>query len=52
MEAVEELEKSDFMRQVLGEGFVEVYAKAKRAEWNVYREQVTSWEIDNYLHKI
>ena len=33
LEAVRELEKSEFMKEVLGDAFVERYVTAKRAEW-------------------
>ena len=52
LEAVRELEKSEFMKEVLGDAFVERYATAKRAEWEAYTAQVTEWEIDQYLYKI
>lgn len=51
-EALEELEKDVYIRDVLGRHITEKYSEAKRAEWADYREQVTSWEIDNYLYKI
>jgi glutamine synthetase len=46
-EAVKEMEKD-----ALGSHISERYAKAKKAEWRAYREQVTEWEISNYLYKI
>ncbi len=52
LEAVRELEKSEFMKEVLGDAFVERYVTAKRAEWEAYTAQVTEWEIDQYLYKI
>ena len=52
IEAVDELEKSDFMRAVLGESFTRRYVKAKKAEWASYTAQVTAWELEQYLHKI
>lgn len=51
-EAVEELEKDAFVKNVLGEHITEKYIEAKRADWNAYRSQVTGWEIDEYLYKI
>lgn len=50
--AVEELEKDEFVKNVLGAHITEKYIKAKRADWNAYRSQVTQWEIDEYLYKI
>ena len=51
-EAVKEMEKDALVCQVLGSHISERYAKAKKAEWRAYREQVTEWEISNYLYKI
>ncbi len=51
-EAVKEMEKDALVCQVLGSHISERYAKAKKAEWHAYREQVTEWEISNYLYKI
>lgn len=51
-EAVDELEKSDFIKNVLGESFANKYIAAKRLEWEDYRTQVTQWEIDQYLYRV
>ncbi len=51
LQAVQELEKSDFIQSVLGKHITEKYIAAKREEWNQYRQQVTNWEIDEYLYK-
>ncbi len=51
IEAVGELEKSEFMRSVLGNHLFDNYIKAKKAEWNQYRTQVSEWEIDQYLNR-
>lgn len=45
-------EDDAFMKQVLGEHVHAKYLDAKRKEWNRFREQVTEWEIDEYLYKI
>lgn len=45
-------ENDVFMKNVLGEHVHEKYLQAKRAEWNEFREQVTAWEIEQYLYKI
>lgn len=51
-EALEEFEKDDYIRGVLGEHITAKYTEAKKAEWSAYCEQVTKWEIDEYLYKI
>lgn len=50
--AVDALEQDAFIQQVLGARVSQKYIEAKRAEWSKYREQVTKWEIDEYLYKI
>jgi glutamine synthetase len=51
--ATTELEQDDVIREALGRGRDEDYAdyfiKVKREEWNRYHEQVTPWEIKEYL---
>lgn len=49
-EAICELEKSEFVRDVLGEHISKKYIAAKKAEWDDYRTQVTQWELDQYLY--
>ena len=53
LEAIGELEQDDVMRKALGtargEDYVDYYARVKRDEWFRYHEQVTDWEIKEYL---
>ncbi len=51
-EAVDDLEKSEFVKDVLGNHISKKYIEAKRAEWEDYRTQVTQWEIDQYLYRV
>lgn len=51
-EALDELEKDTYIKEVLGGHITEKYLEAKRAEWTDYRAQVTDWEIEKYLYKI
>jgi len=48
-EAIAEFEKSELMKETLGEFAFEKYLTAKKAEWNEYRMQVTEWELKTYL---
>jgi glutamine synthetase len=48
-EAIDELEKDEVICNALGEHVLSRYIEAKRSEWDEYRTQVTSWEIDRYL---
>lgn len=47
--AIDAFEKSDLMREVLGDAVHGYLVRVKRAEWEEYRAHVTSWEIDRYL---
>ena len=46
------MEKSEFMKSVLGKEFVELYVKLKKQEWRDYMLQVSDWEINRYLVKL
>lgn len=45
-------EDDEFIKNVLGQHVHEKYLEAKREEWNRFRQQVTAWEIEEYLYKI
>ena len=51
-EAVFYLKQDKLGKEVLGEEFVSIYSKAKKAEWNEYMEQVSDWEIEKYLNRV
>jgi len=51
-EAIRAMEKDPFMRRVLGAHIYEKYVTAKKREWEEYSNQVTRWEIDQYLSKL
>ncbi len=51
IEAVNELEKDEFIKEALGGHVAKTYINAKKREWQEYRSQVTDWEIDQYLYK-
>jgi len=52
-ESVGELESDDVLRSALGrareEDYLDYYVRVKRDEWFRYHEQVTPWEIREYL---
>ncbi len=48
-QALEEMEKDEFVKQVLGEKFVKRYMEDKTKEWDQFKQQVTPWEIEKYL---
>jgi len=47
-EAIEELRKSRFMKETLGEHAFNKYMEIKTTEWNEFRETVTDWEVNRY----
>ena len=53
LEATSELERDDVLREALGRGrdedYVDYFVRVKRDEWLRYHEQVTPWEIKEYL---
>jgi glutamine synthetase len=49
-EALDQLEKSDLMRETLGDHIFDHFLAAKRAEWDSYIRHVSPWEIDRYLN--
>ena len=48
-EAIGEMEKSQLVRETLGEHVFEYFLRNKRAEWLEYQKQVTAFELDRYL---
>jgi glutamine synthetase len=53
LEATHELETNDVLRAALGRGrdedYVDYFIRVKRDEWARYHEQVTPWELREYL---
>ncbi len=48
-EAIKAMESSELVRRTLGADVFEYVLRNKRAEWEEYRRQVFSYEIDRYL---
>jgi glutamine synthetase len=53
LDATRELERDEVLREALGRGrnedYVDYIIRVKRDEWRRYHEQVTPWEINEYL---
>lgn len=49
--ALDEMQKDEFVVEVLGEEFVKKYVQKKRMEWTDFKRQVTNWELEEYLYK-
>ncbi|WP_440953286.1 type I glutamate--ammonia ligase [Methanococcoides sp. FTZ1] len=48
-EAIDNMKKSKFVRNALGDHVFENYLAAKTAEWDNYKARVHQWELDTYL---
>jgi len=48
-EAIEEAEKSEVVREALGDVLFEKFIANKKLEWEEYRARVTDYEIEKYL---
>ena len=48
-EAIDAMERSSFVRQVLGDHIYKHFLEAKAKEWHEYIAAVHPWEIDRYL---
>jgi glutamine synthetase len=48
-QAIQAMERSELVAETLGEHVYDFFLRNKRAEWEEYRRQVTSWELDRYL---
>ncbi len=51
-EAVVELSKDELLVETLGKDLANVYMEVKHDEWIAFMQQVTQWELDNYLTRI
>ncbi len=50
-EAVEEMQKSEFVREILGDHIFYKFIEAKLNEWYNYASKITQWELNEYLTK-
>ena len=48
-EALDALEQDEVIQEALGPAITAAFVRAKRAEWDEYRIQVTNWELERYL---
>ena len=50
-EAILALQEDDFVKETLGSHIASLLLKAKRTEWESYCQQISQWELDEYLGK-
>jgi glutamine synthetase len=48
-EALKAMERSELVAETLGEHVFDFFLRNKRREWAGYREQITPYELDQYL---
>lgn len=51
-EAIWEFEQDDIIAEALGKSFSKNYVQSKKNEWKSYTEQVSAWELEQYLYRI
>ena len=47
--AISLTEESELVKKVLGAHLLEHFIHAKNREWDAYRTNVSSWELERYL---
>jgi glutamine synthetase len=48
-EAIQEIEKSELVRETLGDHIFDKFVENKKIEWDHYRTHVSQFEIEKYL---
>ncbi|MCK4723704.1 MAG: glutamine synthetase, partial [Dehalococcoidia bacterium] len=48
-EAIQLTEESEVVREALGDHVFDAFIKNKKIEWDLYRAQVTDYELKKYL---
>jgi len=51
-EALDEMENSEIVRKILGDVVFKNFLVEKRKEWDLYRTQVTDWEVNRYIQRL
>lgn len=51
-DALNEFHADELVKEVLGKDFTKYYLKAKKEEWLEYMEQVSEWELEQYLYRV
>jgi glutamine synthetase len=48
-EAIKEMEESELVKRTLGDQVFNWFIRNKKLEWDLYRGQITSYELKKYL---
>ncbi|NLE04553.1 MAG: type I glutamate--ammonia ligase [Crenarchaeota archaeon] len=51
-EALDEFESSELMKDTFGETAFKIFLNEKRKEWDLYKTQVTEWEVNRYIKRL
>ena len=51
-EAIQEVEKSELVRETLGDHIFNKFIENKQIEWDCYRTHVSQYEIEKYLPRM
>ena len=51
-EALKAMKEDPLMEEILGRRFLKIYNQAKEKEWMSYMEQISMWELEQYLYKV
>ena len=51
-EALKAMKEDSLMDEILCRRFLKIYNQAKEKEWMSYMEQISMWELEQYLYKI
>lgn len=51
-EALYLMDREELTKKVLGDTFTRRYIRYKKEEWNSYMEQISEWELKQYLYRI
>jgi glutamine synthetase len=51
-EALVEMERGSLVKEALGEALFRNFLDEKRKEWDLYRMQVSPWEVERYIRKL
>ena len=51
-EALKAMKEDGLPEEILGKRFLKIYNQAKEKEWMSYMEQISMWELEQYLYKI
>lgn len=52
IDAIHELEKDTFVKDVLGDYIADKFISYKKEEWQEYNKHISQWELEHYLYRM